>query len=100
MALYKPLSQAGVTSARPVQDDSEQVPVEYRCVLVADIYLVHSNVKPFDTLLFSLSLSLSLSVCILACTLFLLAIHSSRVSQNNPAPQYPMMSNVPTANGT
>ena len=50
--LYNPPLLAGVP---PVQDDSEQVPVECDCVLVADIYLVHSisNVKPFDTLLFT-----------------------------------------------
>ena len=45
MPLYNPLSLAGITSAPPVQDESEQVPVECHYVFVTDIYLVHSNVN-------------------------------------------------------
>ena len=44
MPLYNPLSLAGITSAPPVQDESEQVPVECHYVFV-DIYLLYSNVN-------------------------------------------------------
>ena len=73
MPLYNPLSLADVTSALPVQDESEQVPVECHCVFVADIYLVQSNVKPFDTLPFSL--------CVYPC------LYPLSLSHSFPSPQ-------------